>query len=366
MVHAKSSRRPVEEAAALRAVAHPGVVKLVDVTGATVRTKLVEGRALADTRPLTAEEAAGVAAAVATTLADLHDLGVTHGGVDASHVIVADAGRPVLCSLGRGGEPADDVAALGRLMTEMVNRRVPERQASRSWAQRRRRLGPMLAPPAAPALAALAAEATAVEPAERPSARALAGAITQHVPSARLPQPEPSPAPAQASAVNRRTRRWPNININPLSVPIALVSAVVVFVAAMLFMPMWESPGAAPSPPPTGGDAEVGTGSVAANFTGGVLTVDGSRYSVGQAGDAVAIADWACNGRPTPVILRPSSGELFVFDAWAEAGHDVTARPLGRVDHATEVRATPIRAGGCHELEVLRSQGPPTRLDVMP
>ena len=221
----------------------------------------------------------------------------------------------------------------------------------------------MLAPPAAPALAALAAEGTAAQPVERPSARAHAAAITQHVPSARLPRPEPPPAANQASARDGRARRW--TNLTPLSIAIALASAVVVFVAATLFMPAWDSPGAAPSPPPAGGDAEVGTGSVGFSFTDGVLTIDGSRYSVGQAGDAVAIADWACSGRPTPVILRPSSGELFVFDAWAEPGHDVTARPLGRVEHATEVRPTPI-AGGCQELEVLRSQGPPARLDVTP
>ena len=68
----------MEEAAALRAAAHPGVVELVDAADGVVRTRLVKGRSLGDTRPLTAEEVAGVTAAVATTLADLHDLSLIH------------------------------------------------------------------------------------------------------------------------------------------------------------------------------------------------------------------------------------------------------------------------------------------------
>ena len=44
---------------------------------------------------------AGLGAAVATTIADLHALGFCHGGIEASHVLLDEAGRPVLCSLGR-------------------------------------------------------------------------------------------------------------------------------------------------------------------------------------------------------------------------------------------------------------------------
>jgi hypothetical protein len=357
----------MEEAAALRAAAHPGVVELVDAADGVVRTQLVKGRSLGDTRPLTAEEVAGVTAAVAATLADLHDLGITHGGIDAGHVIVADEGRPVLCSLGRGGEPADDVAALGHLITEMLSRRLPERPAPRSWAHRRQRLGPMLAPPAAPALAALVAEATAPHPADRPSARALAAAVTQHIPSARLPRSEAPPAARPPSSRKGRTR-WPALP--PIAVLTASASAFVIFVIGMLLVSLRDSPGVEPAPPLAAGDADADAGaaapSVGADFNAGILTVDGARYRVGQAGDTVAIGDWACSGRPTPVILRPSSGELFAFDDWAQPGHDVTARLLGRVDHATEVRATPIVGGGCHELEVLRSEGPAARVDVTP
>jgi hypothetical protein len=374
VIHVKNSSRAVEEAVALRAAAHPGVVGLVDSNSAVLHTQLVEGRPLADTRPLTAEEAAGLAAAIATTLADLHDLGIVHGGVDATHVIVTDEGRPVLCSLGRGGEPADDVAALGRLVTEMLARRPPERPAPGGWRERRRRLGPMLAPPAAQALGALATEASGTDPARRPSARALAAAISQHIPSACLPRPEAMAASAPRLDPKgparwwprRWPRRWPRLR--PRTVAAAMASVVVVLGMAILVMPPWAGPQrASPAqPPPAAAPARVHPDAGSGHLTDGVLTVDGIRYRVGQAGDAVAIGDWACSGRPTPVILRPSSGELFSFDEWAEPGRDVNARPLGRVKHATGVRAAPLAGGSCHELEVLRSQGPPTRLEVTP
>ena len=51
----------------------------------------------------------------------------------------------------------------------------------------------------------------------------------------------------------------------------------------------------------------------------------GVRWALGQAGDQVATGDWSCRGTRTVVLLRPSTGEVFRFDAWAvgaqETGH---------------------------------------------
>ena len=113
------------------------------------------------------------------------------------------------------------------------------------------------------------------------------------------------------------------------------------------------------APPPTAATA-------AAHFDGGVLTFGGARYAVGRAGDAVVVGDWSCTGRATPVLVRPSTGEVFAFDAWPEAGRDVAARPLGRVEHASGARVAHGGAGGCDQLEVLRADGSPVRLEVSP
>ncbi|MGI8685897.1 MAG: hypothetical protein ACR2MO_12575, partial [Acidimicrobiales bacterium] len=183
----KRGERVEAEAAALAAAHHPGVVELVDAAAGVLRTThLPDARPLADAGPLTADEVAGVVAAVATTLADLHERGVVHGGLDGGHVLVAADGRPVLCSLGRAGSPADDVLALGTLATALLAGipsgplrrpglpsslslgRGRRHRAAASGGHRspgrgrlglgaRRRLGPMLAPDAAGGLAAVLA-----------------------------------------------------------------------------------------------------------------------------------------------------------------------------------------------------------------
>lgn len=226
----KRGERVEAEAAALGAARHPGVVELVDVVDGALRTTLLAGaRPLAEAGPLTADEMAGVMASVAGVLADLHDRGVVHGGIDAGHVLVTADGRPVLCSLGRGGTPAGDVAALGATVASLLAAApapapVPVGDSRSPWPARlgrwrparpavppagapgpvarstgpgrfRRpaRLGPMLAPPAGPVLAALVAEVTAAAPEARPTARAVAAAIHQRVPTARLPRPQGPP-----------------------------------------------------------------------------------------------------------------------------------------------------------------------------
>ncbi|MGI8751624.1 MAG: hypothetical protein ACR2MN_04825 [Acidimicrobiales bacterium] len=82
--------------------AHPGVVTLAGrptpAEGRTVlRTRAVPGRPLATMDELTASEVAGLGAALATTVADLHDAGITHGRLGGDHILVDASGRPVLC-----------------------------------------------------------------------------------------------------------------------------------------------------------------------------------------------------------------------------------------------------------------------------
>ncbi|MGH9123260.1 MAG: hypothetical protein ACRDZ8_00815, partial [Acidimicrobiales bacterium] len=109
------------EARVLAAASHPGVVQLRSFDGRTLRQVLVPGRPLSDLAPSPAD-AARVALSIATTLADLHECGVTHGALSAEHILVPPSCDAVLCSFGRGdatgGRPppeearAADVVAL--------------------------------------------------------------------------------------------------------------------------------------------------------------------------------------------------------------------------------------------------------------
>ncbi|HET9608365.1 MAG TPA: hypothetical protein VFP06_02085, partial [Acidimicrobiales bacterium] len=124
---------------------------------------------------------AGLGAAVASTLADLYDMGIVHGRLDGSHVLVADDGRPRLCGLAgaEGAVANDDVAALGALLGELLARcpdPPPRRLARRRASATARR-----------ALEQVVEQATDPVATRRPTARALAEAILAAVPDAGLP-----------------------------------------------------------------------------------------------------------------------------------------------------------------------------------
>ncbi len=116
----------------LRQVAHPGIVQLLSTEGAdpvdTLVLRTVGGGDLTTLGPEPMPVIAGLGAAVATTMADLHALGYCHGGIEASHVLLDEAGRPVLCSLGRATATApdadrqhhDDLRALAVMLLQLI------------------------------------------------------------------------------------------------------------------------------------------------------------------------------------------------------------------------------------------------------
>ncbi|MFN2606752.1 MAG: hypothetical protein ABR511_02465, partial [Acidimicrobiales bacterium] len=228
--------RLVAEAEILATAQMPGVVELVGLEGdadhPVLVTTRVDGPDLARLTDLAAAEIAGLLAAVATVLADLHGLGIVHGAVVADHVVVGPDGRPVLCGFGYGGRsgeppvaeaplpetaadparapgdplsPASDVYALGALLQALLS--VPpaggpadarrgrpaagRRRLRRPRARRNRRPAPAERS-ARDALRAVAARALAADPALRLSARSLAAAVGAAVPGARLPRRSPA------------------------------------------------------------------------------------------------------------------------------------------------------------------------------
>lgn len=118
---------------------HPGVVPLAGTAS---------GPRLADV-DLTVEEVAAVFAVLATTLADLIDVGITLGPVDAASVVVGHDGRPVIVDLSRlahlgavSHTETDDVRNLGRLLLSTLRRSRSDLgtpTAPRPWWRRRPR-----------------------------------------------------------------------------------------------------------------------------------------------------------------------------------------------------------------------------------
>ena len=430
---------------------------------------------------------AGVGAAVASTLADLHDMGIVHGRLDATHVLIGDDGRPRLCGLAEPGDatPADDVAALGTLLGDLLARAPDTRRGPRRWAR---------APAGAQrALGQVVEHATDPAPTRRPGARALADAILAAVPAASLPRHHGLPgrpgrpggpghgtatSPVDQGAPARDTldriwsyadqrsddERWAAaFGSGPLDLPLA-ASGEAPLPVADLDTPGWSATaptreddrwrggvGHGRDPGPGGGGddftrehraaagrmlmaprtapardrvdppawrrrlvlaaglaatglavagamalgSEGGAGAsrprpTRADLAGGrcsdaaapaadvngdgcpeALAIDGSivdagvaRWSLGEPGDLVTLGDWDCDGEASAALLRPATGDVFVFSAWAESDEPMTVTATRRVDGGVAIRAVPDEQG-CDRLMVDLAGGA-TAVEVVP
>ena len=330
----------------LRSLAHPGVVRLVEADGGdpphALRLRRIPGGDLSQLGPQPPEVVAGLGAAIATTLADLHDLGVQHGAVEASHVLLDGEGRPILCSLSRarsntspppgglGRNP--DVCALARLLLSLLASEAPrrlDRTLRRAAAARGRGHG---------------------------DARLLARQLTICIPGARLP----GGPNLVVETVSRsrggaaRTRSHPDRSgsspawrrrVAAMVLAGSGVAAVAMHVATSRSASVPERSLACPT---------VDAGCRPVLIPGGVLTTSDGRYAVGEAGDVVVLGRWQCGLPALPAVLRPRSEQLWAFVAWPKPGHGVTGRLVAsQLRGATSLRVVAERSG-CDRIEVER------------
>jgi hypothetical protein len=357
---AEERRRLDHEAAVLAAVAHPGVVQLVGVEGGDppegLMLRRVGGGDLTTLQDPPVEVVAGLGAALATTIADLHDVGVSHGAIEAAHVLLDEAGRPVLCSFGRAerdlppsrAEVArqEDVRALARMLLQRL-------------------------PPGAPNRATRALR-TAAGPGRQHrcrEARWLARQLVSTIPSACLPTPgsgllagsqgpgQPGPvATASAPVAFGRHRRRAAVAAGCLLVGAAVALLTVRSVTAhRLRSGQPPAPGIA-CPPVDEGCAPVGA-------PGGYLTAAAGRYQVGLPGDVIVLGRWWCGPVAAPAVLRPSTGQVWTFDAWPTAAQPQVGRLAGRIKAAWSLRVLP-QPSGCDRLEIDRRGMPASTIGL--
>ncbi|HEX5365984.1 MAG TPA: hypothetical protein VFW63_04890 [Acidimicrobiales bacterium] len=500
---AEAATRLGGEAHRLRRASHPGVVTLLDATprdpaaepdgppgpaagvldvagGPTSRLRLAYAGEPVSRWSGPPSAVAGLAVAVATTLADLHDIGIVHGRLDATHVLVAGDGRPRLCGFADPGAatPADDVAAWARLVIDLAERTPAPR----------RRLRPAGRSAALRALRAAVQPALDPVPERRPAARALADGVLAVVPDANLAASvggsrapdateegsptdpfdriwsypgEPTEAERWAAALGpgppdlegqrgesaapTPATGWPEtgggdeptgpagrIGLDPgslglglgslglgLGVPagsgdlghlgigsgvparrgpaghgpagtppgavaptparrrvrpatalVALVAGAGVLVPVALLgaegdgEPRATTPTAG-CPPVVAPAADVdGDGCREAVTADGASVVAGdARWSLGTPGDVAAVGDWDCDGEAAAALLRPASGEVFVFPGWAAAGQPITVRPVQRVAGGTALQVEADADTGCDRLLVAVSGGDPVAVE---
>ena len=176
---------------------------------------------------------------------------------------------------------------------------------------------------------------------------------------------QPVEAEPQEPPEPRRNRR--------LIVGVAAVAVVVVGAGVLVFRAGGEGePGSAgPPAPPPGCPAVAGA---AADVDGDgcpeALAVDGAtvtagpvQWTLGEPGDIAAVGDWDCDGQASAALLRPRTGDVFAFPAWAETAAPVSVRPIENVGGATGIRA---RTGqdGCDELVIDLASGAARSVEV--
>ncbi|MEJ5254395.1 MAG: hypothetical protein WHS89_03495 [Acidimicrobiales bacterium] len=412
----------VHEAAVLAFARHPGVVEARGMRelGGTLQllTSWVGSRSLADQPGRSPGELAGIIAAVAETVADLHDLGVVHGQLDdPTHVLIDRAGHPVLCGFGRaeiigttgshGANRAGDVRDLGALITRVVQIDPAEPIVPlRRFGATRRHEGDL-----ARALLTLADHAAADDPTCRPTARALARALQQLAPGRPQPDrqptpsaPTPPPRPTGADPLEHLRAAAPRPTSSRYRARILRAASALAGVTGVVALALGVFSGGTASPPhatATGIDASVSNEPVSnepvsnepvsdlpvpdAPTTDGdrlrpgttpsnppaspgresdqpaptadppVVTVEGRRYEIGAPGDEVLVGDWGCDGRLRAALLRPATGEVFVFDGWAQEGAELEARPLTQLAPGAHLQT--VAEGDCPRLAGVLADG---------
>jgi hypothetical protein len=361
---ADERRRLHHEAGVLRRAAHPGIVQLVGTEGAdpplALVLRTVPGGDLTRLEAQPVAVIAGLGAALATTVGDLHALGFSHGAIEAAHVLLDEGGRPVLCSLARAersvtcssGERhrADDVQALARMLLGFLGAAPPARVTrilqGVARTDRRRRAH---------------------------DARWLARQLTAAVPDARLPSGR---GVATAGAEMCDEPRRATVSGRPAAVPsrrrlvVLAFGVCVVVVSAALLLPQVLTPHRAPVDPvpfrlPIRASSpsvvacppvDDGCGPVAA--PGGIVATSQGRYQMGGSGDVIVLGRWHCGPAALPAVLRPSTGEVWTFDSWPAAGRAVVGTLATRVTSAWSLRVGP-QPSGCDRLLIDRRGLPP-------
>ena len=317
-------------------------------TAGELTLRWIGSHTVATLGPVAPARAAGLVIALASTVADLHDVGVVHGRIEPEHVVIGASDRPVLCGFGQPatpGDPApsDDVAGLGDLLLHLLGDDpdavpIPSRRLSggrdgptvtagccATW--------PITPPPTTPPPARRRGE-TGRRPAcrrarrrprwarsgrrrARPTARWTDGGATGSRWRSRS-----SPCWASRSPWRRSAPRPSTGPAAPTTGTTATTTGTTTTGSSTTSTTATTSSTTAPVRADTDGTVEVG----------------GVRYAIGRPGDLVLVGDWGCASRPIATVLRPDTGEVFVFRG-VRPGRAEPRHRFGRPPHRWRQRA---------------------------
>lgn len=331
------------EAELLARLDHPGIVQFVDFVEADppeLHTRYEGTDTWARTPPPTLERALAGLAAVASTIADLHDLGICHGALAAEHVVVGSGQRPILCGLAdaRPHEPTaelDDMVGLAGLIRDAAAALPEPSRTALDDLARRATTGELTARPLADELLHLNTEPITTTRRTTPRRRHVASGLValamvaglamvidrtgaEAVPTTAATVP-PTPAAAPTSTAASTTTSPPTTTSLPAPTTIVTEATDPDEPAAIEFVH------------------------------------DGRRYGLGAAGDVAVLGDWDCDGIATPALLQRGSAIVAVFDQWPEPDSTVLPTATAPAPGATDLEA--IEHDGCDQLRIIVPDG---------
>lgn len=309
---------------------------------ATLVFEEIEGRTLGEfDKPLSTS--AAVMTKLAWAVDHLHSIGITAGSLEANRIMVDNFEHPVLFDLssakrvdGDSGAVAADVLAFGKLLDRLC--RLTPAQVRASLTDGRPDETVIRA-----RLAEIARDARALKANERPSVRELALRLEQ---ASNLTTETKKP-----SKHFRMTRR---------ASMTAVVALAVLVAGGVLTTTSLRSPDSAASPERSRPTSSTTVLPAISAIPGG-FELAGERYEVGEPGDAFVVGRWTCL-QPMLALLRPKTGEIYVFDIWPASDAQVNGRKLASVnDPAISMQA--IQHDACDWMSITKSDSTQIQID---
>jgi hypothetical protein len=126
---------------------------------------------------------------------------------------------------------------------------------------------------------------------------------------------------------------------------------------------VWPAPPGEAEPAPRVADVDGDGSPDLVEVEAGVITAGGARWQVAAAGEIVMVGDWDCDALPTPAVVRPGSGQVWVYPRWAGEGEEVAAELAGVAPRAVSATIVGPDATGdqpCAAIEVTDETGTQT------
>ena len=338
---------------------------------------------------MTGEELLRALQRCCTAVEQLHEAGWSHGSLRPEHVLLGARGRPKLCSLGDSqpllhlsNEKAasaiqGDVDQLAAMFAHVANFQIASMSRSDRWRWRQQsRTLRQIAELNETSTAALTTTELATAVGELRS-RSISPLRRRSRATTRRATPAPGPArglvtlgaaaagiallfsagfaltassktPSQTDSA--QAAPWlPDASTSATTVPATLVPATTVpdtslADASLPATKLPDSSGGGCGLWPMlnngsglGVDIDGDSCPDHVEIAGQFITVDDLTYQVGLPQDRLAVGDWNCDGRATALLLRPSTGELFEFSAWAKPGETAQSELVSTIAEAADL-----------------------------